>query len=730
MATKFHISEEALGYVTSQEPSNTDKRFLTAGSQNVLIDYQKKVKTRAGYTRLGAANTALTEIRNAWTWITSSGTKLTQRFYDDELEVYLGTIDGYAINAWTRIKAGWSTTEMLRSCIRQGGNGGWFNLTEKLDEQIMVNGTDKLWKWNGAVATAASISAAAVAEAGDASNQMSAWSILGATSSNTNAFVLYWKLTNSGATRTVEVYKNSDGAAGNLVASGSGADGVIALTAQNASGLTGSVTVAYSGDDTTLAANTLTLTYTITKNGTDTFAQNRFYATGNKVLVNTRTGYEFTYTGGESTTTLTGVTPTTDADIQAGDVLIQKVIETDNKPEDGYNNDFIYNFENQIVIGSEDDPRVFISQNDDYTDFSKSATRVVGEGETWTLDNPTRAISEMGGYLIVFAGHSSIYKGKPEALTVGSTLAETFVPKKIDTGVNQGALNQESVVPIGNALAYLSNEVALRIIENPDDLTGINPKTFSNPIQPDFDAEDWEGAFGLWYKNILFFSTPAASHLYMLNFVQDADGKLFRFWNPPQILPVGVMSLIDLDDGLGTQLYGHSNSVPESYLLFDGASDGQYADMEVTDKLPIRAKAVFAYNNYKDRTNLKNFDEYYVEGEITPNSEVSLALEYDYNGVTQVIEKTIDGADEEILEGTVDFNSLAQQSLAVNPLGGFLNPPSNTRKFRTIFEQAKEDFYELRAIFESDDVDQYWAIIAHGANAKLSNRLSTTIKRN
>jgi len=627
MAKQFNISEEALGYVTALEASNLDKRYLTSGSKNVLIDFQKKVKTRAGYTRLGAENTALTPIRNAWTWNTSTGTKLAQRFYDDELEVYLGTIDTYVINAWTRVKSGWSTTEMLRSCIRQGGNGGWWNATESKDEQIMVNGTDKLWKWNGAVAVVASI--------------------------------------------------------------------------------TGT---------------------TITKQGTTTFAQNRFYAAGNKVVVCVRTGTAYTYTGGETTTQLTGIADT--AGLQANDILVQQVVETDNKPDDGRNNHYIYNFQNQIALGSDDDPKIFISQSDDYTDFSKSSPRVVGEGETWILDNPTKGIAEQGGYLIVFSGNSSFYKGKPETFAVGTTITQKFDPEKIDTGVGQGALNQESIVPIGNAIAYISNEPALRIIENPEDLTGINPKTFSNPIQPDFDAEDWDKVFGTWYKNILIYSTPDTSHTYMLNFVQDADGKLFRFWNPPQILPVGAMSLIDLDDGKGIQLYGHSNSVPESYLLFDGASDGQYEDMDVANKLPISAKAVFAYNNYKDRTNLKNFDEYYVEGEITPNSKITLTIDYDYNGVTQSIEKEIDGSDDEILEGTVDFNSLAQQSLAINPLGGFLNAPSNTRKFRTIFEQAKEDFYEIRATFESEDVDQFWAIIAHGSNAQMSNRLSISIKRN
>jgi hypothetical protein len=77
---KLSLAEETLGYVTSQDESNTDFRYLVGGSKNVLIDFQKKVKSRSGYTRLGAANASLTAIRNSWTWITSTGQKLAQRF--------------------------------------------------------------------------------------------------------------------------------------------------------------------------------------------------------------------------------------------------------------------------------------------------------------------------------------------------------------------------------------------------------------------------------------------------------------------------------------------------------------------------------------------------------------------------------------------------------------------------------------------------------------------------
>lgn len=98
-----------------------------------------------------------------------------------------------------------------------------------------------------------------VTEAGDASNQCSSWVLVGGDLNNTNAGVLYWKLTDAAGTRTVSVYKNSDGAAGNLVAQGSrSGDGEVSLAEQNSSGLTGAVTVAYTGDDTDLASNTLT----------------------------------------------------------------------------------------------------------------------------------------------------------------------------------------------------------------------------------------------------------------------------------------------------------------------------------------------------------------------------------------------------------------------------------------------------------------------------------------
>lgn len=629
MPIKPILAEETLGYVTAQEKSNTDFRLLVGGSKNCLIDFQKKVSSRPGYIRLGAGSVSLTAIRNGDTWHTSTGIALPWRFYDDELEVYLGTVDGVEINAWKRVRDGWSTTEKLRHDF-------WFDTTESLDLMVMVNGDANTYAWGGGV-----------------------------------------------------------------------------VVVDSASGTS------------------------ITKKGNTTWAQNRFFASANKTLINLTTGNEHTYTGGEGTIILTGLNNITD--INDGDILIQKVVTNSNSPVANRNNHTIWTHENQVYVGSEDDEEVHGSKNSDYTDFTFSSPRLSGEGVLLTLTDPTRAFASLGRNLLIFSGKSTIFRNRFQQLDIGGVLSETLEIKQFNIGTDQGAFNQETIMPVGDSIFYLTNEVALRAINDPDNLAGIKPRTFSTPIKPDFDAESWfdsdgkPDAHAKWFKNAIHISAPQSSRLYILFFIEDADGKTKRFWNPPQILPVGPMAIIDSGSGNdlsnGEKLHGHSNAVPETNLLFEGGSDGQFAGMSVDDKLPIDVVMAFAYNNYKDRARLKNFDEYYIELEITPATiDLILTLNYDFDGTTQAPELLIDGSDENFLEGAIGVNSLAQTSLATNPLGGLINPPSDARKYRRIFEIAKEDFFELQAIFAINDVDKFFSVIAHGANTQLSRRKPINIK--
>ncbi len=83
-------------------------------------------------------------------------------------------------------------------------------------------------------------------ENGDSSNQLTNWSLSGVSTENTDAYVLYWELTDSGGTRTVSLYKSVAKPASDLVAQGAIlGDGTVSLTQQNSSGLSGTVDVVY-----------------------------------------------------------------------------------------------------------------------------------------------------------------------------------------------------------------------------------------------------------------------------------------------------------------------------------------------------------------------------------------------------------------------------------------------------------------------------------------------------
>lgn len=98
-----------------------------------------------------------------------------------------------------------------------------------------------------------------IIESGDTANQLNNWQLSGVTANNSDGYKLYWNLSDLlGGQPNVELYKTSAGVLEDRVAVGSRTgNGLITLSESNSSGVSGSVTVVYSADDTDLANNTL-----------------------------------------------------------------------------------------------------------------------------------------------------------------------------------------------------------------------------------------------------------------------------------------------------------------------------------------------------------------------------------------------------------------------------------------------------------------------------------------
>ena len=459
-------------------------------------------------------------------------------------------------------------------------------------------------------------------------------------------------------------------------------------------------------------------TNTLTKSGTTSWSDEGFVnlQSPRKVVID---GVVYTYTGGETTTTLTGVTPDpalANPAIMAGDIVHQQYVVTANSALTAFpatfKNYLIANLRNQIYIGDLTNRSVYISKTNSFTDYSfTSPVRVVGEGALITLDSPPVAFVPQETDMYISAGKSFWYNTK---FTLSSDLSkEDFAIVKLKTAANQGSRSQQATTKDKNDVVFLSNEPTLttigRVIES---LATPQAGDLSYPIINDMNSYDLTDATAVYWKNFLIFSVPKAGLIRVYN----QTNPKTTYWEAPITYPVGRFSIINGD------LYGHSYNTPETYKLFTGYNFNGFS---------IPALAVFAYNNYGNRPVHKGINQTYVEGYISANGVLTMGLLKESGGCATPVTYDFDGDQKPPYVCAGGSSApLGKVPLGNNPLGGDLAqgtglPP----KFRWIKTLAVNPyFYEMQYSFYSDSVDFQWELLAFGPQVLMSSDLSNEIK--
>ena len=457
---------------------------------------------------------------------------------------------------------------------------------------------------------------------------------------------------------------------------------------------------------------------TITKNGTNTWAQNRFLLGSGKLgattkLISATTGTVYTYTGGEDTTTLTGVTPNPSG--EAADTLFfQAITLHDNEPADGTKNDIIWVEDNQLYVGSNSSREVYVSKNTDFKDFTYSSPRAAGEGNLFTLDAVCRAIKSVGGNVAISAGDDYWYKVVFNEIDIGGTLYETMSLERMKTGSGMAAKSQDLTEIVGDYLAFVNFNNELMLIGDIENVENPRLTPLSDPVKPDFDDADFTGGQVKSNKNRIYISAPNDDNVWITETRLNSEGNLERFWHPPQILPVSKFMV------RSGEIYGHSNRVQETYKLFDGTNDNGFS---------FTAREAFAYRSFGRRDALKVFTQYLTEGYISPNTDLKLTLNYDFGGYTQQLERIIEGDDDDILFQSTESGSIGDNPIGDTPIGDQLEQEDQHPKFRIIHTIPPQDFFEVQAIYETDSIDAYWEILSQGPDVRLSITKPISIKK-
>jgi len=444
---------------------------------------------------------------------------------------------------------------------------------------------------------------------------------------------------------------------------------------------------------------------TITKSGTTTWAEDGFYVTGNKKIM--IRGVEYTYTGGESTTTLTGVTP--DPTAQSintpivGDLVFQSVITTANSSMTAlpvtFINDFISVLGNQVYYGSLASNNIYVSKQNNYKDCSFTApVRVVGEGALITLRSLCSGFVVQEDTMYIAGGKSQWYTVKKTLSSDNSKEVFDIIPLK--TSAKQGPLSQEGINHDRDSVVFLSNETRLVTLGRTLNIFGTPMMTdYSYPIAKDFDMFDFTDASVKFWKSKLYIAIPRESKWYIFNQTDPNN----MFWEAPQ---TGAFSGFMIDNN--GDLYAHGYSTPETYKLFNGGSDNSHH---------ILSRAKFAYISYGNRGLSDYFSQYWMEGYISPNTKLKTIYNLDLDGCSSQVSGILSGDNSKVVCLIKDRASLGKVSLGKNPLGSQVlttNPDDVPPYFNAVMVTPKNDFWKFSAEFESYGVDFNWQLISFG----------------
>ena len=485
---------------------------------------------------------------------------------------------------------------------------------------------------------------------------------------------------------------------------------------------------AWNGAVTELASAT---SNTVTKSGTKTWAEEGFSATGSISIG----GVTATYTGGTTTTTLTGVSVDFSASA-AGSIIHQQYVTTALSSMTSILPTFGPTIigcgrTNQVYLGSSNSNSLYISKVNNYKDYSFSTpTRLVGEGNLIPLDYPPTAFMPLEVHNKTHAYDMYISEGESTWSVLRSVLSSDLASESIErirlkvaplAGSQSNRLttkmkNQIMFVDYSNTAQYLgyTSFQYVPVIQD-----------FSWPIIDDMKSYDFTDGSAFWYRNYAFIAVPKEGLIRIYN-MTDQTQESYSSWNPvenverqpwfweaPIHYPISGFYTVD------GEIYGHSYTTSESYKLFDG---GTFNGQNIT------ANATFGFTDLGDRTQSKRSSKLWAEGYIKQNTLLNANIIGDLDTFEAKNTVVYDGSDMTIVAYGGDGNSLGKNPLGSNPLGGS-NYISNAlfAWFRGIKTYNREPYYLEQISFTSSGPDQQWELLSFGTNATMTTEGNNNI---
>lgn len=768
----FGLIDSFGSYISKAEVTNVTPNFLTKGSKNVLIDYANRVVTRPGYKLYNQAATAgAPGIGGSYEWETSTGSQFSLRAYGTQLEFdYNGLYNTLMSNLtsplveFAKVLDFTEQMDVLLMVLGTSAMYRWSGGVSKVrastattltkqgvlgPSPTLLAGTPTITIANPAVVT--------LTAHGLVAGQVVQFSTTGALPAPLVSGVNYYVLAAGLDSNDFEVSLTAGGTAISTTGgSQSGTHSVYQMNIANASGISftasptpGSVAATITDANAnflnagfaagdilnvtgsplnsrqyqigSVTASVITLIMsdilftevagaliTIYNQTGPTWKAARFFSTksGRSILYN---GTPYTYTGGENTDTLTGLTAF--PSVTVGDSVWQSVdaITLSTAITGPYPNFFpnlIGVQLNMVFIASTESALIFASSASDYTNFTLTPPRAPGDPVQQPLtsgpatcivpiDNDAAVLNQVN--TLIFGSGKDAFDQMDFHMSNDNT-EELVRTIRYKTAVGMGLISKDAICPIKNDTIYISREPAMDSLSQ-SGLEGSDSNTpISDPIKNDFDAYDFTGAHVKYWKRAIFVALPAEGLVLIYDMMR-------RLWHPPSTMPISRLGIVN------DQLIGHSAVSNETYQLFIGTNDNGSR---------INFVARFAYNDGGRRDRIKNMSEYWSDGYISPNGLLNLNMYLGFEGSVAKKSFPISGSDSSIVTGK-QATPLGNGPFGSQPLGGAATgSPSGTGTGLYRYQQVDTmdllDYFEHFVEYTMNTLDGQFAIVAHGSD--------------
>jgi len=667
----YQLTSKFKGYIERDDVTNIDPNYLILGSANVISTDGRRVGNRKGYTRYGQAGTGDYPIISNFDWTARQQGARHFRVYEDATNVRLQTLDSSDPDdiQWRTILSTLTQPEVEFDTF--------WDTTEESEILLFVAGDKNIYVYSGGQTTFASATTSTITKEGTTT-----WAEEGFFLSGTRQVTIgatTYTYTGGEGTTTLTGVTPDPTAGGHSVG-----DFVFQTirTSTNAPIATATKTAS-----TIAFVNSNPDTITDSGNG---FVTAGFVA-GDIITVSGTTNNNKTYT---AQTVVAGTITLVSTDSVTAEGAGASVTLTAYRP---WTNDKIKVLRNQVYVSSNNSRQVYVSAVGDYDNFTApSVPRLVGESALLQFDSIPVGYQVQEENMYISGSLGDWYQ---VTFDLSADLSsEQITVKRLKTGPQQSAQNQSAIFKMKNDILFISDEPTLDSLGRVENINTPTSKPISDPVENLFERLDFTDCSGIYFQDNIYIAVPAESLVLIYNLIES-------HWEAPQVLPIQRFAIID------GELYGHSNGVNETYKLFDGWNDNGNA---------IHAIAQFAYQQFGTRTKKKMHNDWYTEGYIEANTDLTLQLLYDYEGSRGVREFTINSDNTQSVFLPITDGSLGKLNIGYGNLGGSVDTGEDSLppKFRVINQtQSNQKYFEISPIYSSNDIDFRWEILAFGPKA-------------